>query len=446
MTQSPSDRPRLLILAHSCNPEFGSEPGLGWNWVVQAAKRFPTWVICDEQYNRAAIERFIARNGPIANLKFEYVAGSRSETFLCRVPGAFYAAYNLWHRRAFRIAKELHGHLHFDLVHQLNLMGFREPGYLWKLDSPFMWGPVGGAQNYPWQFLSSAGWVGAAKEMIRNLLNNWQLWTARRVGLAARKAEVVLAATNVNARAIATRRQAPVTVLLDTGVHLLREAPRRNFEHGGPLRIIWSGVFEHRKALHLLLQALSALPERAKYELQILGRGPLERRWRRLARRLNVEQHCRWLGWLDHDEALDRFRWADVFAFTSLRDTSGTVVLESLAAGTPMVCFDHQGTAETVTEECGIKLPVTKPREAIRLLSEALLRLHDHREELIQLSHGALQRAEYYDWDRQGARMATIYRDVLGIQESRTLNSGIKPCSNGHYSEVVAAGSYQGGE
>ncbi len=94
-----------------------------------------------------------------------------------------------------------------------------------------------------------------------------------------------------------------------------------------------------------------------------------------------------------HDEAIARFRWADMFVFSSLRDTSGNVMLEALAAGTPIICFDHQGAGEIVTPECGIKLPVTKPAEAIQLLSNALLRCHDHRQQLNELSPGAFQRA-----------------------------------------------------
>jgi len=444
MTTSFPERPRLLILAHLCNPDFGSEPGLGWNWTLQAAKHFETWVLCDEQYNRTAIERFIGQQGAIANLKFAFVPPGRAEVLLRRVPGMFYAAYNFWHRRAFRIASEMHARVQFDLIHQLNLNGFREPGYLWKLDAPLVWGPVGGAQNYPWRFLTGAGWSGATNELIRNLLNTLQLRTARRVGFAARKAKVLLAATSVNARAIAKRRRAPVRVMLETGVHVDRMPPVREFQHGGPLRILWSGVFEHRKALHLLLHALAALPQHVKYELQILGRGPLEKRWRRIARNLDVDRHCQWLGWLDHDEALVRFRWADVFVFSSLRDTSGTVMLESLAAGTPVVCFNHQGAGEIVTAQCGLKLAVTKPSEAIRLLAETLTRCHDHREELQQLSRGALERAEYYAWNRQGQRMAAIYREILGMQALPDVDSMTELSDKSCRPEPVVVGSYSG--
>jgi glycosyltransferase involved in cell wall biosynthesis len=227
-------------------------------------------------------------------------------------------------------------------------------------------------------------------------------------------------------------------------VHVDQTPPERDFQDAGPLKILWSGVFEHRKALHLLLHALAQLPPHVKYDLQILGRGPLEKRWRRIARSLDVDRNCQWLGWLDHDAALPRFRRADVFVFSSLRDTGGTVILESLAAGTPVVCFNHQGAGEIVTDQCGIKLPVTNSREAIRLFSETLTRCHDRREDLQRLSRGALQRAEYYAWDRQGRRLAEIYREVLEIRELSYVDSMNELSDESRCTEPVVVGSYQG--
>jgi glycosyltransferase involved in cell wall biosynthesis len=166
------------------------------------------------------------------------------------------------------------------------------------------------------------------------------------------------------------------------------------------------------------LAALALLPPGVPYELRILGCGPLESRWRRIARRLGVEPHCQWLGWLDHPQALEQYIWADVFVFTSLRDTSGNVVLEAFANGTPVVCLDHQGMADIVTDECGVKLAVSSPRKVISALRDVLAHWHQNRDELERLSHGAFRRAEYYAWDRQGRRMSAIYNEVLRLRDS----------------------------
>jgi glycosyltransferase involved in cell wall biosynthesis len=347
-------------------------------------------------------------------LTFVYAPTSERERRLSRVPGLYYLAYRRWHCRAFEIIKRLHNDVRFDLVHHVNLCGFREPGYAWQLDVPFIWGPVGGAQNYPWRFLRSAGLKGALSETLRSWLNSLQVRFSPRVGKAARKAAVVLAANSTNASALEPRRGKPIDVMLETGVHPLAATPVKNFRHAGPLRILWSGVFEHRKALHLLLEAISRFPANVPFELKILGRGPMNNRWRWLAKRLNVDDRCQWLGWINHEDVAELYRWADVFVFSSLRDTSGNVVLESFANGTPVICLDHQGVADMVTQDCGVKLTVTTHREVVNGMRNALVYLHKQRDELERLSRGALARAEHYSWWRQGRRMAEIYRQVLG--------------------------------
>ena len=46
------------------------------------------------------------------------------------------------------------------MLHQLNMIGFREPGYLWKLsketDIPFVWGPVDAKDKFPVAYLGGA--------------------------------------------------------------------------------------------------------------------------------------------------------------------------------------------------------------------------------------------------------------------------------------------------
>ena len=111
-----------------------------------------------------------------------------------------YAAYNRWHRDAYRVARRLHEEIRFDLTHQVNFCGYREPGYLWKLPVPFIWGPIGGTQNYPWRFLSEASWKGAIRETVRSVINLAQLKWGFRGRKGAKKASSVLAANAASQR------------------------------------------------------------------------------------------------------------------------------------------------------------------------------------------------------------------------------------------------------
>lgn len=409
-------RPRLLMIAYACSPVRGSEHGVGWGRATQAGKTMDTWVICGEE-SRPDIDHHLVTHGPVPGVEFVFVGPSRVEQAIERFAhGPFrhnYLAYGLWHRRAYRVAAKLHQALHFDLTHQANTCGYREPGYLWKLDAPFVWGPVGGTQNYPWRFLGHAGARGAILEAARTVANVIQLHTSSRVRKAVKRASVVLAANSTGRRDIERAHKTPVRLLLETGLYTVVATPR-TFSNAKPLRILWSGELKPNKGLSLLLAALGQLESpTTQVNLRVLGKGPAEAALRAVARRKGVGNACEWLGWLPFTDVAAQYDWADVLIFTSLRDTSGNVMLEAMSRGVPVICLDHQGAADIVTDACGFKVAVDSPTRAIRDLRTIVGQLVSNRDLLAARSAPAIERARSYLWDANGDQMAAVYESVL---------------------------------
>jgi len=174
----------------------------------------------------------------------------------------------------------------------VTIAGFREPGYLWKLGIPFVWGPVGGTQNYPWRFLPRAGVAGAIREGGRGLLNVLEFRFSPRVRAATRRAAAILAANSTARRDFENVHGRSTCIMPATG----SEAPADKTPPAAPphasLRILWCGELGHHKALHLLIDALAGLPETVSYELRVVGSGPLERRWKRRAARAGIAARC----------------------------------------------------------------------------------------------------------------------------------------------------------
>ena len=354
--------------------------------------------------------------GEIPGLHFVFVHKSRVEELLKWGRPFYeqhYLPYHLWHRRAFKLAERLHREQNFELIHQVCIIGFREPGYLWKLDAPFIWGPVGGTQNYPWHFLGAAGFRGALKEGLRSIINVLQFRYSPRVRQAMKRASVLMAANAAIQQDFERVHGIKPPILLEIGINTVAPGPAKIAAPHSPMRILWSGQFKHHKALHLLLKALSLLPADFDYELKILGDGPLKKHWQALARRLGVDSHCKWPGWIPHELALKEYDWADVFVITSLRDVNPNVALEALSRGLPIICLDHQGVGDIVTDACGIKIPVTTPGEVITKLRDHLVELAADQARLESLSRGALKRAGQFLWSQIGEQMARIYFSVL---------------------------------
>lgn len=409
-----NDRNRLkvLLIAYACSPGRGSEPKSGWNRALQTQRHCNTWVICEEQESRQAIERYAARKDASALPRFLYVAHTPQERLLARIPGFYYLAYNLWHRRAYRVAQNAHQKVRFDIVHQATMCGYREPGYCWKLDAPFVWGPVGGTQNYPWKFLRIGGLPGALREASRGILNNIQLRFSSRVRKVARRANIILAGNSTCQADFERVVHVHSVLMTTTGLPAESNQPIRT-RSAGPLRILWSGPHNYGKAFFLLVRALQRVRADLDFNLVILGEGPESRRWRRMARKAGIGDRCTWTGQVPLKEALEYYRHADVFAFTSLRDTAANVVLEALASGVPVVCFDLQGAGDVVNAECGIKVPLDDPLLTVEAYGAAFVALDHDRDLLGKLSKGAKLRAEKYMWDAKVRETVGIYNTVI---------------------------------
>jgi len=403
----------VLIVAAACSPVRGSEGGAGWNRVLQSARFFKTHVVSDEAVSSGDVNEYLAKNGPIENLTFEFVADGFWGRMLRKSKLTFYFSYHLWHRRAYQVIKRLHKQHPFDLVHQTTYCGYREPGLSWKLPVPFVWGPVGGTQNLPWRFLLTLSPKGMLREGVRNVANQIQL----RFGLAARrglKQSSACFAANRSVQAdCKTYFGIAPEVRLETGINFVASQPKPILDTSRPFRIIGTGDCDSRKALHLLLYAIQQIPPDLKVEVRVLGEGQERLRWQKLAEKLGITDRTTFLGRLPRHLAIEQLAWADVFAFTSLRDTTGTVILEAISQGLPVIGLDHQGVRDVITERCGIKIPVTTPNEVAASLAKEIYQLALAPERYQSLSQGALEQAKNCTWDAHGEHMAGVYRTVL---------------------------------
>lgn len=404
---------RVLIVAYACHPDLNMETRIGWNRAVAAAREYQATVIHSGEYSSAELASRAAELG-IAPARLRFVAVPPR---LARLPvlrdAVFWAGYRAWHDAALKRAKVLHANDPFQLVHLVSYCGYREPGRWWKLGVPFIWGPIGGTQNFPTSFLTQIALVPALREAIRNCVNHWQLHRSRRVREAAQQAHAIFAASAQARRDMWRGTGARCTRLLETAVSPVQPTPDRQLDTTRPFRILWSGRLREWKGLPLLLQALADLPDELKFELRVMGAGSSERRWRTLADRLGIHDHIQWIGWPPYHDGLQQYRWADAFAFTSLRDTSGTGLLESLAAGTPIIGVDHQGARDIMTPQCSIPVAVNNPQAVVMGFQRAIVRLAGDTALWRRLSAGAVQRSGYFSWERLSAQINAAYRNAL---------------------------------
>jgi glycosyltransferase involved in cell wall biosynthesis len=325
-------------------------------------------------------------------------------------------SYSFWLRQATRLARELTARERYDVVHLVTYVGFRFPGGFAGLGVPFVWGPIGGLENTPWRFLAEMGWHGGLFFACRNLINTLQKWLLpgpRRAMRTAGLAGGLIAATEGIRREIKRCYGQESTVICEVGPPGEVATGITDRSAGEPLRIAWSGLHVPGKALPLLLRALAGLGERVDWRLTLLGVGPLTGKWQAMARELGIGGRIEWTGKLPRDEAVRRVREAHVFALTSLKDLTSTVLLEALSQAVPVVCLDHCGFSDVVTEGCGLKVRMESRRQVVKDLGEAIAKLGEDEGLRRRLATGALERIGEFSWEKKAEVVERIYRQVV---------------------------------
>ena len=142
-----------------------------------------------------------------------------------------------------------------------------------------------------------------------------------------------------------------------------KAAARRKLALGSGPVWLWMGLQAKTKGLDRVLHALPAAWEA---RLLVCGLEPASRAGvdaLKLARRLGVEDRVTWLGFLSEAALGEAMAAADLLVHPTRADVTGTVILEALASGLPVVTTAVCGYGEhVVSAGAGVVLP--EPFEA----------------------------------------------------------------------------------
>jgi glycosyltransferase involved in cell wall biosynthesis len=412
-------RLRVLISAYACEPGRGSEPGVGWNAAVEAARRHDVWAITRAN-NRPVIEAELARK-PIPNLHMVYYDLPRWTRWWKRGAGGTRIYYYLWQLALYPVVRRLHREIRFDLTHHVTFVKYWMPSLLPLLPAPFLWGPVGGGESAPKSFQVDYGWHGRLYEVLRSIVRRCGemdplvLATARRSALA-------LAVTEETAQRLVAIGAKQVEIASEAGLNGAERSYLDNLQSpaaGEPIRFLNLGNLLHLKGFHLGLRAFAAanLP---RSEYWLVGDGPYRTQLQHLVRHLGIEDKVHFWGFLPRSEALAKLGLCHVLVHPSLHDSGGWVCLEAMAASKPVICLDLGGPGAQVTSETGFKIPARDPEQTVKELARAMAVLAKDPQLRASMGQAGKARvASQYAWERKGEAVAAFYEELAATTQRR---------------------------
>jgi glycosyltransferase involved in cell wall biosynthesis len=395
---------KILLSAYACEPDKGSEPAVGWNWMLALVEGGHEVFVITRSNNASSIQAEIEKSSiPVTPIYYDLPSWCRRWK---RWPDGLYFYYLLWQLGAYYRARTIHQAEHFEVVQHITFVTFRQPSFMGRLGIPFILGPVGGGETSPRQLRQGFNWSGRLTELVRDML----IRMARIDPLMNQtfaKASLIGCTTSETLKRIPARYQSKCIVLPAIGVDVPEEltAP---LTAPTSMSFLFIGRLLYWKGLHF---ALRAMPEVQRScpgaRLKIIGKGNDEAWLKQVAREYGVEEYIDWVPSIPHASISKEYRDHVAFVFPSLHDSGGMVILESLAAGLPVICLDLGGPAVFVDSSCGLVLDTTgKDEDAVqKSLAAAMISLIKQPELRRSLAANCASRARQFSWHASAQKL-----------------------------------------
>jgi glycosyltransferase involved in cell wall biosynthesis len=422
----PNQKLKILLSAFVCHPHKGSEEGVGWNWLKELSKEHEVYALIScfldqEEPVREAVEKLSYRE----NIHLIFIPMPHGSSKIMALFPLF-EFYNLcveWQKQALIEAEQLLEKVDIDIIHHVTYASWTIPSYLWHLPKPFVLGPVTGSQKVPlvgYLFLPPKG---IRQELVRMVYFIWVRLTSVASRESVRKAKLILCGNLETLNEIASIKGSGKSLFLsDVGTSEMFEVskdkdtkhPQEDRDASKPISLLWAGLIEPRKNFGLLLESLKILPPDLNWKLTVAGKGPLLTYWQAQVARFGLQDRINFLGQLPYTEMSNCYQVSDIFVFPSLREGTGTVILEALANRLPVIALRLNGAATVLSDDCGVLVDVGSKKQMINDFANAIVRLSTDQDLRKKIGENGYERVQsFYTWEKRGKQMTALYRKVL---------------------------------
>ncbi len=175
--------------------------------------------------------------------------------------------------------------------------------------------------------------------------------------------------------------------------------------------LLFVGRVAHEKNIDFLIKVVNEVRGQVADVLFVIaGEGPARAHLVQEEKRLSLDQHVRFIGYLDrHTELNNCYRAADIFIFSSRTETQGLVLLEAMAQGVPLVSTAELGTRDVLQDGAGVWIA----QEELSDFSSNVVKMLGHTQARSEL--GELGRAYANEWSaaKQAKKMLSFYDTII---------------------------------
>lgn len=194
------------------------------------------------------------------------------------------------------------------------------------------------------------------------------------------------------------------------------EEIRKKYAGDGKRLFVCVARLAREKNLTFLLRCMKLYKERSgePFRLLLIGEGPYRRELQNLAAQQGLSEEIVFVGAVPNGEIADYCRACELFLFASQSETQGIVLIEAMAAGTPVLALRATGTEDVVVNGVNGYMTEASENEFTDKLIDIL-----EKKELDFLTRNAVETARQYESSRIAAKAEQIYEEAVKIREQK---------------------------
>lgn len=400
--------------AYGCEPNKGSEQGVGWNWVLQLAKLTEV-VVITRLNNREDIEANLPKKF-IGRIFFIYYDLPEAILRYKQKERGLYFYYLLWQWGAYKLARAEIQKRPVSLAMHLTFGSIWLPTFMHRLPVPFIWGPVGGGEAVPFALISRLPFNDRFIQYIRYFLMASLRFNPLVIGLANRS-KIIITRTEDTAKIIPEYLRSKTRTILETAASenwFDNEKTQKKATNTETIKAIYTGRLVAFKNLELAIRAVARARNRG-FDIQflIVGEGPLKKSLSKLAAEMGISDYVTFVGRQTQKDVFNLLSESDVYLFPSLREGGTWSLMEAMAMGLPSICVQTSGMAVITTPNCAHMIKPATSIEMIETYTQALCDLAKNKDVRQQMGANARARLEReFRWSQKAIFMASIFEEI----------------------------------
>ena len=398
----------ILYIAYSCDPYYGSEDKIGWNIPFENSKEHNVFLITKSEHIKS-FERYEKENG---KLNFSYYFADINEIYKKLFKGPLYSGrLNVWHSNAYKIAKKICSENDIDVIHQITPIEFRSIGKYYKINSAkFVCGPLGGGEEIA-EGLEAYAKENRLIELVRKLSNSFYRIKFRRI---SKKCDKLLFANNETADYLGIDDADLMTEIAICENELCSVEKLKDKELILPPVFLVCSRTTYRKGQQFLLDAVEEIDEALSYKIKIIGWGEdFDALKQRINKSQNLKKHIILLDKVPYAQMQNEYSNASALILPSIRETTGTVVLEAMANGLPVISLDKFG-AYIIGDDTTSFFISGKSREGyINSLKSILISCIENPSKTKEKGLNARLKAEKFTYEEKIKTYNSIYESLI---------------------------------